>query len=421
MMIHPQPFRLLDLPFEIRNKIYEEMLCSVGSTSTPDMSPLARIVRQEAEPNGINQVSHSIETTILRACRAVHLEAYDAMVKTNRFIRIRVTSPGMPGYLVRAQVPILTMDRAHTAQFRGYVMQLNMHLEDGLRDLESFPHLDFMILGRDWEAFCDYFTTVSRRERENSCIRLAFSPDTVDLLDYQAPLTDSFLEKTQTSLLKAFRMHARDLDDVQITGLVSPALATSVIAEVTSKSWQDTSKILADMQAAHKLAGQLFAANKIVKACSTWTGILWLIPRIERNPNWQSHTTQPDQRSAFDIVNELYFTAVANMGKCYLWYLRNPPTQLSTRFIKLLCLGALGHCTTALRLAGVHDNYNYYYEDEEDDDDDNDDDNYDEAVTATTTTGSWQPSHAAVVNLKIDSRECRRLLVEIDKRYVREG
>ncbi|CAO2647635.1 Nn.00g085570.m01.CDS01 [Neocucurbitaria sp. VM-36] len=397
-MILQQPFRLLDLPGEIRNRIYQEILSAFESTSTPDLTPLARILRQEAEPNGINQVSHAIEATILRTCRKVHREAYDVMVKTNSFVRIRVTNPGLSGHLVRTQMPVVTMDRAHVAQFSGYVMQLDMHLDARPEEPTMYPLLDcmeqdplaylFMILGRDWVVFCNYFATLTTKET-SSKIRIAFRPNSTNLPDYKAPLSDCFLEKTQVSLLNSFRTHARDLREVQITGPVSRTLVTSVLGDVTSKTRLDTCKILSEMQDAHDLASHLFAENKTIEASSTWSRILPHYAGSIRNPTWSS------SQSTRETVNRLHFTALVNIGKCYLQHLRNPPPHLSPPFIVLLGFGALGHFTTALHAAN----------------------SFDSSTNDTIAGVPWQPSTLKVVNLMVEACECRRLLAQTEKKY----
>ncbi|KAJ4378004.1 hypothetical protein N0V83_000834 [Neocucurbitaria cava] len=395
-MAHQQPFRLLDLPGEIRNRIYHDVLCAFEQTSTPVLTALARILRQEPEPNGINQVSHATETTILRTCRTVHREAYDIMVKSNKFIRIRVTNPGLSGHLVRTQMPVVTMDRAHVAQFSGYVMQLDMHLDAHPDEPTTYPLLDFMILGRDWETFCNYFTTLTKEETYSK-IRISFNPGATNLADYKAPLSSPFLEKAQISFLHTFRAHARDLRSVEITGPVAPTLVASVIKDVSSNSSLNTNKILSEMQDMHHLATQLFAANNTVEASSTWSLINPLIARLIRHPGWSSSPR------TLAKVHKFNFKAPVNIAKCYLRHLRAPPTHLSPSYIVMLGFGALGYYTTALRAVN------------------NSSHSYSHMVTAAAAAqGRWRPSTAAMVNLMVEACECRRLLAQTERKYATE-
>jgi hypothetical protein len=94
------------------------------------------------------------------------------MVKTNQFIRIESYYIPLPIVLVERQIPIVTLDREHTRQFKGYVLDLVMtrtHSGGGFvntdpdldwdDDLDESserggPYFNFMILVRDWDVFC---------------------------------------------------------------------------------------------------------------------------------------------------------------------------------------------------------------------------------------------------------------------------
>ena len=117
-------FPFMQLPGEIRNQCYQELLCTFDYVSHTSGYPnqLARILRQESKPTGVNQIEHSIDTAILRASRDVHREAYGIMVKTNQFIRVQSWGHNIASFLMRSQLPVITMDRQHTAQFKGFLL-----------------------------------------------------------------------------------------------------------------------------------------------------------------------------------------------------------------------------------------------------------------------------------------------------------
>jgi hypothetical protein len=68
-----RPFRFLDLPGELRNNVYEYMLCSFD-----DGTPQAGVIKP---------VNHSVNTAILRTSSQVHRETYDIIV-SNQFVMI---------------------------------------------------------------------------------------------------------------------------------------------------------------------------------------------------------------------------------------------------------------------------------------------------------------------------------------------
>jgi hypothetical protein len=233
-----QPFRLLDLPGEIRNRIYQAVLCSFG--------PAPPLEVTAPKYQNIRYVSHSIETTLLRTCKQVHREAYDTMVKTNQFIR--VTTIGIPmSILLPAGAPILTMDRAHTDQFKGYLLRLYIRPLDGgwiqeipdADDEDSGPRFDFMLLRQDWDEFCTTLGQADVLIRDfSSCVHVhihlnAYPPE---LPDYKASISEFFTQKNQEALLKPFHTYMAGFTSVKVTGAVDPKLAREIIATLGQPS-----------------------------------------------------------------------------------------------------------------------------------------------------------------------------------------
>lgn len=121
-------FRFMDLPAELRDKIYRELLCSFTFHEEPRSRPdstLGRILNHSQQSN-INEATASASIRILLVSRTVYREAYDVMVKTNRFIRIKGRDFNWTDILPRAQIPIVSMDRNIVAQFKGYVACLTV-------------------------------------------------------------------------------------------------------------------------------------------------------------------------------------------------------------------------------------------------------------------------------------------------------
>jgi hypothetical protein len=122
-------FRFMDLPTEIRDKIYQELLCNFECEAEPSEQPdsvLARLLRHNEPLNGICQAAHDVDISILLVSRQIHTEAYDVMVKTNQFIRIRGVNFNFSELLVQRQLPVVTMDREHAAQFQGYMLCMDV-------------------------------------------------------------------------------------------------------------------------------------------------------------------------------------------------------------------------------------------------------------------------------------------------------
>ena len=73
------PFRFCDLPREIRDKIYEELFCKFKPR--PTSVTVENSFDFEYAHNGQ-------QTAILRTCKAMHKEAFETLVKRNRFVKI---------------------------------------------------------------------------------------------------------------------------------------------------------------------------------------------------------------------------------------------------------------------------------------------------------------------------------------------
>jgi hypothetical protein len=76
-----QPFRFMDLPRELRDKIYRNLLCSFISPLDSD--------------SGLAIMNHSLNIDILCTSSKVYEEAHDVMIKTNQFVHVR-SGGGLP-------------------------------------------------------------------------------------------------------------------------------------------------------------------------------------------------------------------------------------------------------------------------------------------------------------------------------------
>jgi hypothetical protein len=114
--IAQQPFRFLDLPGELRNKIYDLLLCTFHVQSNG------------LRPRELCRAKHNTESNILRANRQIHREAYYVMIKTNRFVCIQSTFI-LPLHAIMSirPVPIVAKDSHSILRFPGFVMKITLH------------------------------------------------------------------------------------------------------------------------------------------------------------------------------------------------------------------------------------------------------------------------------------------------------
>ncbi|KAH7074092.1 hypothetical protein FB567DRAFT_189732 [Paraphoma chrysanthemicola] len=348
MASHQQPFRLMHLPREIRNLIYQHMLCPSGydrhEYTLP--SPLSQLLRQKPQsPDEINQISHSINNAILRASRTVYAEAYEIMVKTNRFIRIQSNSSGFSWFLVTSQLPVLTLDRGKTAQFRGYVMNVQMNTADVIEADKFGALFDFMILANDWDAFCRIYRrmrsmknagwaqkmNVRRKPEKHTPLRLVFDPCSLGRKKNQGVIIPKdFLAKTQAEFLDTFQNRVRYLHSLSIT---SPQNTTpssndykALRERVALVPWQDFPKWISSLEARCTAAEQLRTQGHALKAVE----ILYDI-RITLH-----ETPNHDEVSLI----KLHFRLAMNMAHCYAVYVKSPPSDFDTVALRRLVVSA---------------------------------------------------------------------------------
>ncbi|KNG50335.1 hypothetical protein TW65_02270 [Stemphylium lycopersici] len=175
------------------------------------------ILRQHRLPSprlrthSIRRTPNNVETAILRTSKETYYEAFDVMIKTNRFVKTS-SEPGLPikAALNGQRVPMFTVDKDLVDRFEGYV--LGMHL--GL----SGPKL----------------------ERENSDLAL-FG------LDRYHPSSGS-----------------------QQTGRFETSVAIAVRRKLVRDQYSHPSVVLAEFTAAKESGFRLYQQRNIEKACLQW-------------------------------------------------------------------------------------------------------------------------------------------------------
>lgn len=143
-----KPFRLLDLPAEIRDQIYLEILCTWPAyNSTWDEARQQAVV-----PTEVAVMNRKIETAILRTNKRVYQEAKTVLLRGNQFIRVSINGFRPLQFLfIPSQVPIVTMNQDVITKYRGFVMTHSIDITDDPAPLKG--QFEVMILRRDLERF----------------------------------------------------------------------------------------------------------------------------------------------------------------------------------------------------------------------------------------------------------------------------
>ena len=339
-----QAFRLLDLPGEIRNKIYQAILCSF------DPAPLRPSCRRKQ--THLCTVTHSVEATILRTCRQVHREAYDVMVKTNQFVKITTNMLSMSELLLQSQIPILTLDREHTNQFQGYMMSLTiapiiLHEVDGPllpndqrphdSPTETGPHFNFMILGRDWEAICFMLELGDASAADFvSGVRLSLdfnmgAAEVNSLPNYKIHISPLFLKPHQEAFLTRFYTQVSWWPSISITGTIEGDLAQRVKNQFPSPPTTDPHEFLEYLRAKQASGAALEKAQDFPAATAQWYAVDIQMRRVYMSNSWSSVVEKggPAFTTAFE---QIHFTIWLGLAQLRIVSMQDPNSSSADIF-----------------------------------------------------------------------------------------
>lgn len=312
-------FRFLDLPPELRDKIYQELLCDfVDFRATPCHGVNDMV---EHKPRG--HYVRTIHPAILRANKQIHYEAYDVMVKTNRFIHVKI-SGGLPlDRMLETCWRVICHHQPAVEAFKGYTMAVSV-VPDGVAwsSLEAY-HLSMraskitahcIVLGEDCAGL---ITMLSSAHMPTVGKILNFSIAVAPYLEQnsakQRELLEPFFNEqgTQEKLLAPVREKLRGVENIEITG-VEASLVSAVKGDVAQDEWTDSQSVLSDLRSAKQAGNDYFKAKELRAASQTWQQAVNAIDRIHLSSSWKGLCVKGDT-PFIDAVVELYFLMCLNI------------------------------------------------------------------------------------------------------------
>lgn len=245
-----KPLRFLDFPSEIRDDIYEAILCNLilppGCPHHPDHD----------HPDRIKM--YRMETNILLTNRQVHREASDVLQKRAQLVYIKARGIMLSSMLLYYQIPILSA-KYKTLAVLNHVMHDSGSLDNPL--VECTEDWDFTIMHRDLEMFCRGLGG----ETTAIC-----SPRIAVNTKHRIRLKKKFTERVQNRLLQPYRNNLKGLNSVKIVGQIDAATAKDLEEEMKTEPVPEPEEFLQYMTNEKEKGNDSFREGDIDEAMAAW-------------------------------------------------------------------------------------------------------------------------------------------------------
>lgn len=291
-----QPFRFLDLPAEIRNNVYDLLLCSWQD-------------QLELEPGNVNNVSRrcpsSPASALLRANKQIHGEAFDYMIKRNQFVRITCRGLNVQDLFLEDEIPVVTTNAREVSNFRGYVMHMTLSKPVFATRASAFSEYEMMMLRADLPKLCQKLDIESVMADANTSTTEHASINAS--VSFSWAHTHFLTPKIQERLLSPISSLLRGIPNMKVYGPVDPTLATAVIEEVAKPRWTDPEATLGEIHTGVDVGKRQWQQNNFYTASESWTYAMRTLERMRHSSSWLSL----QQSGGEDFVNntaDLYFT-----------------------------------------------------------------------------------------------------------------
>lgn len=292
----PQPFRFLDLPGEIRNNVYDLLLCSWND-------------ELEIESGVVSKVSRRCPSypasALLRANKQIHNEAFDWMTKRNQFVRVTCRGLDVRNLFLEDRIPVVSTDAYEVSRFNGYVMHMTLSKPVFAPSQFAFAEYEMMMLRADLPNVCakldveSVMTDANATTKEHASLQAS--------IRFNHAYARFFTPKIQEHLLQPIASLVRGVPNLKITGPVDSTLAKAVIDDVAKPRWTDPESTLGDIHTGVDVGKRQWQQNNFYSASESWNYAMRTLERMRHSSSWIGL----QKTGGEDFVNktaDLYFT-----------------------------------------------------------------------------------------------------------------
>ncbi|KAI2622085.1 hypothetical protein GGS21DRAFT_373714 [Xylaria nigripes] len=309
-------FRFMDLPPEIRDRIYQIIFC----TWPPPKSTYDEKRQLAVVPTSLAYVSQKIDIGLLLTNHQIYQDAMDVLTKGNLFVRVVFRGLHVRSIMMPKQVPIVAEGMTVVDAFKGYVMSHQIEMPD----TGIFPPHHMMILWRDLDLFCQALATCGNGTitgtRSKHCVTV-HNP-------FAETSTPNFLNlERQERLLQPYRKHLRGFVAFEVVGNVEASLAAAVSREVKRDPIQDPEELLQEMLQAKELGKRYFNQGNSNMASETWAKAALKLHKLVGSDVWPRMKAESvDDWS--DKMTEIFFQLYSNLAANTLRVMRQKEADL---------------------------------------------------------------------------------------------
>lgn len=290
-----QPFRFLDLPAEIRNNIYDQLLCSWDEP--------------QADSCLVSQLSKRCPSypaaALLRANKQIQSEASDYMIKRNQFVRVTCRGLDARNLFLGEGIPVITTSARQVSQFRGYVMHMTLSKPAFSPSAFQFSDFEVMMLRADLPSLCEKLDIESVMADANSKASEHASIHAEVKFNYAH--SRFFSLKIQEHLLNPIATLLRGVHNLRLLGPVDSALRESVVNDVARPRWTEPDATLEEIGTGVDVGKRQWQQNNYYAAADSWAYAMRTLERMRHSSSWLGLSKAGGE----DFVNktaDLFFT-----------------------------------------------------------------------------------------------------------------